>query len=266
MLVLDLDLDFFVDPTAHWVDLEDLTRLDESDYTVWPVVEALRFLREQCGLSKPLPGWRIERHGQAFHEWSAAIDEEALSTPFSICHVDAHADLGSGESVWTRLMGEIMHLPVSERPKASKSLVTDGSYLAFALAAGWVDQLSYVYCDSGGEDVFPYFFENQDLSASSLQLVAVPPEVIAGSRFVGMEWIAETKTHSDPPIPFTASNWRQHQAIQEPDALVVCRSPNFTPPSADVLYEAICDEFLLPRLEADSHLGTMHRGEVFRKS
>ncbi len=66
MRILDVDLDFFVDAVAHFRDLNDLSRLSDEEYSAWPVEDAAAFLSDQCGLSGPLPGWAIERHGEAF--------------------------------------------------------------------------------------------------------------------------------------------------------------------------------------------------------
>jgi hypothetical protein len=47
--VLDIDVDFFVEPTVYDPD-EDDERPDPNQHTVWPTDTAMAFLREQCGL------------------------------------------------------------------------------------------------------------------------------------------------------------------------------------------------------------------------
>lgn len=62
--VLDIDLDFFVYNVVYWTSSEE--RPDGDHHPVWPVDEALTYLREQCGLVGPLPGFVTQNHGQLF--------------------------------------------------------------------------------------------------------------------------------------------------------------------------------------------------------
>src|SRR5690606_26652283 len=103
--ILDVDLDFFVQPVANFRNLDDLSRLSDDEYDVWPLDDVSAFLTERCGLSGPLPGWAIERHGDAFRLWQQAVKAGSIETPFSVTHVDAHADLGLGESNYMEIMG-----------------------------------------------------------------------------------------------------------------------------------------------------------------
>lgn len=239
--ILDIDLDFFVRPTAHFVNLDDLTRLDDHDYRVWSPEAAIAFLVDRCRLTEPLPGWAVERHGEAFDLWGRAIAQGAISAPFSLTHVDAHADLGLGEAVHVEIMTELMFMPVEARA-ARATRVTDGSYLAFACAAGWVSDLTYVHSDDGGDDLMPYHMKDWNANATALQFKAVDPERLS---FVTYRSPEERRVEQvDPEIPFAHMNWRDFRAEVPFDAIVICRSPNFTPASADDVYKAICDRFL----------------------
>ncbi|WP_257233071.1 hypothetical protein [Rhodococcus qingshengii] len=60
--ILDIDLDFFVTPVVYWP--EDNERPPAEDYSVWPIDQALDFLRNRCGLTQKLPGFVTENHGE----------------------------------------------------------------------------------------------------------------------------------------------------------------------------------------------------------
>src|SRR5688572_23885399 len=106
--ILDIDLDFFVEPTAHWVPLDSTDRLDSDDYGVWSLEAVEAFLGDRCLLTGPLPGWPVEHHHEAYFRWHEAILDGVLCEPCSITHVDAHADLGMGESVHLEIMTDLM--------------------------------------------------------------------------------------------------------------------------------------------------------------
>jgi hypothetical protein len=239
--ILDVDLDFFVHGVEHFVDLDDLTRLDDGEYEAWSLDEASAFLTDQCGVAEPLPGWAIERHGEAFDVWRRALTEGSIKSPLSITHVDAHADLGLGEPVHVEIMSELMFLPVEVRA-AQASRVTDGSYLAFACAAGWISDLTYVFNDEGGEDLHPYHMKDWDPRAPALQFKAVQREDLLS--LVGKPPEERPVARVDSEIPFRHMNWREFRAEVPFDAIVICRSPNFTPPSADRIYEMVRDRYL----------------------
>ena len=136
--VLDIDLDFFVQPTAHWVS-GDGSRLAEDEYSVWTAEEALEFLRGRCGLSGKIPGWAIEHHDEAFARWRNAIGVELLVPRFHVTHVDAHADLGLGDAGYVHPITEVMHRPVAERSLAEvvAPAITFSNWFAFGIACRW---------------------------------------------------------------------------------------------------------------------------------
>jgi len=95
--ILDLDLDFFLNGVAYFRPT-DSERLDDEDFQPWSFDQAVGFLAERCGLQSKLPGWTVEGHGDLFDRWRSAIQSGLLRPPFHVTHVDAHADLGLGDS------------------------------------------------------------------------------------------------------------------------------------------------------------------------
>lgn len=113
--VLDLDLDFFLHGAAHWVSPDGGERLDAEEYPPWELADALDYLERQCLLTQKLPGVAVEHHSEIFWLWGEAIAREAMSAPFSVTHLDAHADLGLGDAGYAYLMNELAFEAVVER-------------------------------------------------------------------------------------------------------------------------------------------------------
>ncbi len=63
----------------------------------------------------------IEHHNELFYRWGEAIDAGRMAAPFEVVHVDAHADLGLGDSSYAYLMGELAFQPIEERYKTLKA-------------------------------------------------------------------------------------------------------------------------------------------------
>jgi len=62
-----------------------------------------------------VPGFVVEHHGDLFAQWRAAIEGGMLRVPFSVTHVDAHADLGLGDSGYEHLMTSFLFEPAEGR-------------------------------------------------------------------------------------------------------------------------------------------------------
>jgi hypothetical protein len=71
---------------------------------------------------------------------------------FHVTHVDAHADLGLGDSGYVHLITEVMHRPVAERSLAEvvAPAINFSNWLAFAVACRWVADIDYVFGEGGG--------------------------------------------------------------------------------------------------------------------
>jgi UPF0489 domain len=145
--ILDIDLDVFSSPTVYWPQTED--RPADGDYTCASAHDVRYFLEQQCGLSadNPIAGREFIDHDEAFVTWRRWIEQGMLTSPFSIVHVDAHADMGMGDAGWVYLLSDLLDLPVEERraPRRGFDALNAGNYLMFAVANRWVDRLTYVF-------------------------------------------------------------------------------------------------------------------------
>jgi hypothetical protein len=245
--VLDIDVDFFVEPVVHQP--EPGTRPDPATHSVWPVDDAVTFVRERCGVAGPLPGFVTQNHGDLFAEWERAIEDGWLEPPFHVTHIDAHADLGQGDSGYVHLLSSLMFLPVAERVEALRGgspHLTDGNFLAFAVACQWIAGMDYVYGAGGGSDALSLVMDGFDPRADSIRLAAVPARDL-GRVTRDPAAAAAAALRADPPVPFHTTRWEQYMADRPFAFVCVTRSPPYTPPTADRVFNALVEAFVANR-------------------
>jgi hypothetical protein len=242
--ILDLDLDFFVHGAAHW--RVDGNRLDPDEFPPWDTDQAISFLRERCCLDAALPGFVVENHGELFALWKEAIQNGRLKPPFHVTHVDAHADLGLGDSGYVHLMTDVLYREPKDRlePREGQEGLDDGNFLAFCIACHWISDLAYVYNDEGGNDLLSYHMEGFDPMASHIQLKAMRKQEI--NKLVGLLARSEDiqVDRFEPLVPFRHGCWREFQADRPFDFICLTRSPPFTPVEADVIFDEIRRRFI----------------------
>lgn len=243
MRILDIDLDFFLERVAHYRAAGG-ARLDPDEYPPWSVDDVIAFLEERCGLTGTLPGWAVEQHAEIFDCWREAIERGDLRPPLSVTHVDAHADLGLGESSYIYVLTKLLFKPIEKRthPARGQGGLTDGSWLMFAIACQWVSDLTYVFNGRDGRpvDLMQPVMENFDTNAKNIQLAGITKEDMRGytpSRVPRF-------THLEPKVPFTWIEWRAFKDDDPYDFICLTRSPEFTPAEADPIYDAIRERFV----------------------
>ena len=118
--------------------------------------------------------------------------------------------------------------------------LTDGGYLAVAIACRWLSSLTYVFCAGGGDDNHPYLMEGFDKRADNIRLAALTMSQI--HELLDMD--KPEPLHWEPPVPFHALRWEGFQATEPFDAVFLARSPEFTPEAADEVFDAIRETFI----------------------
>lgn len=249
--MLDIDLDAFVYGSEDGRARDD-PRLDADVHPPWDLPKVLSFLRRNCRLSGPLPGFAVEHHSDLFFRWRDAIDRGLLAAPFHVTHVDAHADLGTGDCGFDYLLTELLREPPQNRhsPRTGDEGLGDGNYLAFAIANRWIDNVTYVI---GGRyvdfmdypwlpgDLLPPLFENFDLSSRTIRLPTLERRDLR-------EHMAVTDRLSplalEPPVPFDWLLWHEYEATEPFDLICLARSPSYTPAPADAVYDEIRRRFI----------------------
>jgi hypothetical protein len=160
MHVLDLDLDFFLNDVAY-LQPEDADALSSLDYQPWPAAKVRRFLEENLGCSTlfPIPGRTVMYHESAFDFWHELVAAGKLTVPFEIIHVDAHSDLGMGNTQCAYIMTRLLHLEPDQRSdRLERSRVDSGNYLAFAVACRWASAITWVRHHHSQNDLPAQYF------------------------------------------------------------------------------------------------------------
>jgi hypothetical protein len=236
--VLDIDLDFFLEGAAHWRSATD-DRLDPAEFPPWRSDDVVAFLEQRCCLTGRLPGFVVENHSDLFSRWRDAIAGGKLELPLEVSHVDAHADLGLGDGGYMYLMTELLFEPVDRRlfPKMGHAGLNDSNWLAFAVACRWISSLTYVFNLEEGppNDIMPWVMEGFTSRADNIELAAMEEDEL---------WKIDSPTpptvdQFEPKVPFRWSPWSRFRAAERYDVVCLTRSPAFTPPELDPMFDLI---------------------------
>jgi hypothetical protein len=263
-VILDLDLDVFTSPTVYWPQSSD--RPSDNDHVAAGAQDVRHFLEMQCGLSKDrkIPGQEFTNHDDAFFVWRRWIQEGSLRPPFTIIHVDAHADMGMGDSGYMYLLSELLALPPNQRsePRRGPDAMNEGNYLMFAIANRWVNRLTYVFplrtpwsanwssgfgdsieedetSDGAPGDLMVMHFRNDDWKTRIIELRHCTRETLKAC--LGRGELGPV-IRPEPPVEFDFTSVRQF-AFTEFTHMVVAKSPTFAPPVADALLPIIREYF-----------------------
>ena len=245
MKVLDIDMDYFLDVPVSQVSFSNQNRVDREDCiaSVWTEERIRDFLENNLGLSKErkIPGRIIIGHDEALYFWDELIQASKLMPPFSVVHVDSHADLDFGGLGKIAVLDEIIYWPIDLRkPRNCKAVEVDyryydidiGNYLLYALAFRWISDLTY--CGNPNGDCGD-----------------VPPEIVIGGipdssidsitkRTIKLE--PRTKIDevvpNEPEIPFMLCPRIEHVKYEGYfDFASLAQSPNYTPKNADFIMD-----------------------------
>ena len=227
MRVLDLDMDFFLTEPCPLAALGE--RPDASCAEVYSDEEVIRFLEEQCGLSRehPVPGAIFDTHDKALDFWAARIDEGSLSTPFEVVHVDTHSDLAFGPPG----TGFVLNAVLSRLPEKRVTIeqyreaveLDEANYLLFALAFRWISRLSYVRNPKSHQDI-PRQLLNEEGNIRLRSFVSA---------------LMESKNGAEPVIPFAVyDDYTQFKQGQY-DFVTMAQSPRYAPEKADRVMEIV---------------------------
>jgi len=252
-VVLDIDLDFFVSPRAllpQWS--ERMPQGEVQD--VASTSDCRRFLEQQCNLNpgRKLTGHAVRLHHEAFHVWRDWINAGKICQPFTVIHVDAHADLGLGESGYVYLLTDLLGLPVPQRnrPDEGPCGMNEANYLAFAVANRWISELIYVAAPTVTpdrdlatpnawmpNDLPRVLFHRHDPRTGYLELKHYATKKDAVSAACGRDRdVAEVAC--EPRIPFRAMRASEF-SFAGFSHMIVAQSPRYTPQVADSLLGVI---------------------------
>ena len=221
MKVLDLDMDFFLTDACPLAKPGE--RPPEHCAQPYEDAEVIRFLEEQCGLSRerPVPGAIFDTHDKALDFWAARLAEGTLSAPFEVVHVDTHSDLAFGPPGPDFVLKAVL----TRAPRARAAIdsyragikLDEANYLLFALAFRWVSRLTYVRNPRSRQDVPPRLLKAPD----TIRLTSDIARLMEGAN------------GPEPEIPFAAVD--DYRAFRDGrfDFVTMAQSPRYAPASAD---------------------------------
>jgi hypothetical protein len=239
--ILDIDLDFFLDRIFN-SDHEPRGRLDPDLFRVDPIPVALDYLHDRCCVPRDAttPGSVCEHHVDVWFEWRRMIRDGSLRAPFEVIHVDAHADMGLGNNSCLYIAEDLLARPVDQRrvPVGRDTwCVRDNNFIAYALATRWIGRLTYVTHPACQDDVQWLHMKDFDTRSGFVQMKRFRPGFTEGlDHFLDVK---QLPFQPEPEIPMTQVRRKDYQAETAPDFIFLARSPNYTPNTADLLFDEI---------------------------
>jgi hypothetical protein len=238
--ILDLDLDFFLDEIAHSRPDKEKRLPASWGYKRWKKAEVRSFLEQQCLLStaNPIKGRVVTHHDEVFWLWRELIKARSMRVPFSLVHVDAHADLGMGDAAYVYVMTELLHLSLEDRKSPNNDQVLPGNFLLFAVACRWVSQITFVLHPKWHMDLPSLHFQNFTTKSECLELKKCTGEEFR-KHILRDCWDDLPVLGSEPKVPFQTIPSSEYQAKEPFSFVFLSHSPNYTPKSADGLISVV---------------------------
>lgn len=245
--VLDIDLDFFLDRILY-ADDEPRGRPSNQDFQVDAPQVAFDFLRTQCGLdeSKPIPGAACKHHREVWFHWRRLLKRGELKAPFEVIHVDAHADMGLGNNSCLYIAEELLAHPVAKRrpPTGRENWhVSDCNFIAYALAQRWIGRLTYVTHPQWQDDI--QWLHMKDFSTTSGFVQMKQFEAGFAEELEDFMDVKQLPFKAEPEIPLNVVPRAKFKLDTPPDHVFLSRSPNYTPRTADQLFDVL-SRFIAP--------------------
>lgn len=247
MMILDLDMDYFLD---HPLDdrnhgTEERVEDESCKQSVWSKDRVISFLENNLGLSKakPIPGRIVKGHNEALFFWKNLIEKGRLQIPFSVIHVDSHADLGFGSIGKSHVLNELITWPLDIRIRdcnnefevdGSFQTIDIGDYLLFAIAYRWLSDLTYCgnqNWDSGDipKEIILKSLPDYHFESPFETVIKLRPKDAGLRIFVDKP---------EPSVPLTIyPRTDQVHYNGEFDFAIMAQSPNYTPANADFIMD-----------------------------
>lgn len=246
MKILDIDMDYFLDYPVNYRSHSLDERVDdiECEKSVWSEERVRTFLEKNLGLSKDkkIKGRIVKGHNESLFFWKELIDKKQIVPPFSVVHIDSHADLGCGSiGGLLYVLDELIYWPVDIRIRYcydefevdGKFYGIDiGDYLLFAIAYRWISDLTYCgnpHHDSGDvpSQILIKKLPNYKFKKTISTSIKIVPRNISDRNLVDEPEILFTIIPNEEDVKYTGNF----------DYAVMAQSPNYTPGNADYIMD-----------------------------
>jgi hypothetical protein len=245
--ILDIDLDFFLN-NKHIGEVTNINRLENEYFKPWTDEKVVSFLEYNCGLSikNPIQGKTFTHHDEVFYLLRDLQLQNNFKYLFQIDHVDAHADLGTGDASYNYISSDLLHRSMQERCFPDKTNgwegLSAGNYLAFAIACRWVSSLTYINNPDWIDDLQWFFFKDFEVSSNVIQLKKYSPEQMHHIIYEGdmLELAKATiPIEIEPEVQFQLLDFNNFRSDGKYDKIFLTQSPGFTPLASDKLIPII---------------------------
>ena len=242
MVILSIDIDFFVAPTKRDAPPNPTKRLCHERYAVDHEHEIRDFLEKKCQLSRNrrIPGALIRHHVQGFD----ILESIFLSTnrPSKLVHVDAHDDLGVGDCAYSYLLTDWLHEPRDKRPppKRGDDGLNLGNWLAFAAAAGFVESVEFIPRWYPPSYILQCYFDKDPVHAERMRFCPISPEDLSTNfcQHGLKQWRSFLRSQeARTTVSWMITELRNFAMESHPDFVFFCQSPAYTPATADTILE-----------------------------
>lgn len=247
MRVLDIDLDFFLNDRYTNFGGEP-GRLDDNCYKPWSIAAVKRFLKGNCGVQTPIKGKFFQTHDEVFYYIRELQEVNDFALRFEFDHIDAHADLGQGDSSYAYISSEILPLPITQRCYPGKIKgwegLSEGNFLSFAIACRWITRLNHISQAKWERDLQAFLCKDFSLESNAIQLKCYTPSQMHEIIFYGdlLKKAMEIEPVSlEPEVPYRTIDYKDFHNDQPYDLFFLTQSPDYTPKSSDSLIPIICE-------------------------
>jgi hypothetical protein len=240
--ILDIDLDFFLDNVPKGIGaIEKNKRQSSQDYHPWEPAKVIELLETSFRLEKDaqLTGMLFEHHDEVFWFLSKLQAESDYNLIFSIDHLDGHADLGFGDTSYIHICTDLLFKPKEERYKNLQSKVTEGNFLAYLIACGWVKELNYINHPGQFNDAFWIYFQNFEYKTEVIKMPALNKSDIDDVIRDRASSIPKINPKYEPTVPCRLIEYASFNAVKQYDYLFLTKSPEYTPVESDSLIPLI---------------------------
>lgn len=248
MKILDIDLDFFLN-RKHCGTVTSIVRLSGTDFIPWTFIDVENFLENNCGLSKTkkVPGKIFTHHDEFFYFLRKLQEQNDFGLTISIDHVDAHGDLGTGDSSYKYIATSVLRKPLTERPYVEiingLEGLSAGNFLAFAIACRWIDCLNYINNIEWTDDCPWFNFRDFEPNTNFIQLKQFTcqqfQDILYGNGHMIDRARATIPVAYEPEVPFRVLDYNLFRNTDNYDYIFLTQSPGFTPESSDKLIPII---------------------------
>ena len=200
------------------------------------------------GSERKVPAILCVYHDEVLYHCEELTRRQLLTKPFDLVHVDAHGDMGTGDSGWVEIL-ERAASPDAVR----RCLTTDccnrigiGNYVSYMALLRMPSSLTYVHNPASCDDLFQGFL-NGDRTLMRIPVWSDDENAFDDAKHVVLMnparslYSFEFGLRRERKIPFSKTPADDSCAKEPFDIAFLAQSPNYTPVESDEVIEVLGD-------------------------